>query len=325
MLPARLVIRLADLHARLRYRRLVKTFRDTLGYTPSIACPRSYNEKFLWRKIFDHNPLFATFCDKLACKDYVAARAPDIAILPALWTGTCVDDIPDEALRGDVVIKQNNASSSNIFVRNGAYDRTELRRTVAKWGRAPYGRRKGEWGYSQVPTTLFVEPILPSSEASPIVDLNFACSDGKVQFVVVYIENENKRGRLALHDADGRPTGIEIALDPGEEDRLLTDFEIPAAAFPIAKAAAERLSEGIDHVRCDLMIADDQVYFGELTPYAASGLARHTDQRLAESTNASWDLRKSWFLSAPQTGWRGIYAAALRRRLDERAADGDGR
>ncbi len=324
MLPARLVIRLADLHARLRYRRLVKTFRDTLGYTPSIACPRSYNEKFLWRKIFDRNPLFATFCDKLACKDYVAARAPDIAILPALWTGTCVDDIPDEVLQGDVVIKQNNASSSNIFVRNGAYDRAELRRTVAKWRKGTYGRRKGEWGYSQVPTTLFVEPILPSSEASPIVDLNFICSDGTVQFVIVSTGIKTDNWRLGFFDAQGRPSGVHAEVKGPEEDRLPPGFRLPDV-FAEAKAIAERLSTGLDHVRCDMLVSGEQLYFGEMTVYAGSGLTQYSDPAQLAPTNASWDLRKSWFLTAPQTGWRGIYAAALRRRLDERAADGDGR
>lgn len=32
-----------------------------------------------------------------------------------------------------------------------------------------------------------------------------------------------------------------------------------------------------------------------------------------------WDLRRSWFLTMPQTGWRGSYAQALRRAIDRHA------
>lgn len=38
----------------------------------------------------------------------------------------------------------------------------------------------------------------------------------------------------------------------------------------------------------------------------------------AQITRA-WDIRRSWFMTTPQPGWRGEYADALRRVLDAEA------
>ena len=69
------------------YRRQFQIFRKVVGYGPNIAFPSRYHDKMLWRKIFDHNPLFVTFCDKLATKEYVRARAPGIRMPATLWVG----------------------------------------------------------------------------------------------------------------------------------------------------------------------------------------------------------------------------------------------
>ena len=45
-------------------------------------------------------------------------------------------------------------------------------------------------------------------------------------------------------------------------------------------------------------------------------LTQANDQRMAEM-GQRWDLRGSWFLSEPQTGWRKAYQRALLAHLDE--------
>jgi len=45
------------------------------------------NEKFLWRKLFDHDPRFVVLSDKLACKEWVTERAPELAVAKVHWLG----------------------------------------------------------------------------------------------------------------------------------------------------------------------------------------------------------------------------------------------
>lgn len=316
MRAARLVVWLVDLYARVRHRRLVKTFRHTLGYSPSIGWPRTYNEKYLWRKIFDHNPLFATFCDKLASKAYIAERFPDVAMLRPLWTGTSADDIPDDILSGGVIIKQNNASSRNIVIPGGVYDRVDIKRTISAWQAKPYGRRKGEWGYSRANPAIFVEPLLPSSTESPLIDCGVVCTNGTPVFMTISLNNKTDDWAFGFFRSNGKRAATHLTSRSSEKNQLKPDFQLPAEALT-ARAIAERLSDGIDHIRCDFMIADGQIYFCEMTPYSASGLMQHSDQELIGPATALWDLRKSWFLASTQRGWRGLYARSLRFLLDQ--------
>src|SRR5262249_55554258 len=108
----------------LRHRRLMRRFARQMGSRPDPAFPRSYNEKLLWRKLFDHDPRFVTFTDKLAAKAYAAATCPDLAVAPTLWSGADPREIPADLLEADVVVKTNHGCGFNIFVADAGLDRS---------------------------------------------------------------------------------------------------------------------------------------------------------------------------------------------------------
>ncbi|MEM9472556.1 MAG: hypothetical protein AAGA00_11370, partial [Pseudomonadota bacterium] len=54
----------------------------------------------------------------------------------------------------------------------------------------------------------------------------------------------------------------------------------------------------------------------EVTVYSIAGYLRYTKSEILEVMADCWDLRKSWFLTAAQTGWRKRYANWLRNRLE---------
>jgi hypothetical protein len=54
--------------------------------------------------------------------------------------------------------------------------------------------------------------------------------------------------------------------------------------------------------------------------YNLSGNFKGIESHENEALNKAWDIRKSRFLTVPQTGWRKVYAAALLRRLNARSA-----
>ena len=116
---------------------LVAQYWRTLRRFPDIAVPRDVNEKMLWRKLFDRNPDFVTFSDKLLAKEYVRQRHPDLAQSPVLWSGTDLHDLPKDTLRpiaGGSGRRRRSASSSL----------GPPRRFHARWRRGfgnPFGRR----------------------------------------------------------------------------------------------------------------------------------------------------------------------------------------
>jgi hypothetical protein len=76
-----------------------------------------------------------------------------------------------------------------------------------------------------------------------------------------------------------------------------------------------------DHVRCDLAVVNGQIFFSELTFYSAAGYDWIDDSDMMKRLNDAWDIRKSWFLTSRQTGWRRLYAVCLKLALEKGFAD----
>ena len=294
----------------LRHSRQVRKFMKRVGYKPNVAAPRKYHELMFWRKIFDRNPLFITFCDKLATKEYIASRIPEAAVPETLWAGRDIADIPDGLRHADVVLKANHGSSFNYF---GALDDTdfdELQAMTRKWLRTDYGRDKGEWAYAHVPRRLFLERRLIHPEGEKLVDISVRCSDGKAILASATTDNKTASKRFGYFRLDGERCREFETKDP-EDGKLPADFRLPAS-FPLAVEYAKRLSVGVDYARYDFLCVGDKIYPGEITVYPGAGLTSSDDDGIDAVIVAGWDVGRSWFLQTPWTGWRKRYAEALR-------------
>ena len=95
------------------------------------------NDKYAWRKIFDRNPAFTELSDKLKAKDHALRTCADVQVAKTLWTGHDAADIPDDILKGNVVVKTNNASGRNVHVVAGRHERGDLNRQANDWLRHP--------------------------------------------------------------------------------------------------------------------------------------------------------------------------------------------
>jgi hypothetical protein len=308
----RAVILLTGLWCYLRHPWLCfRTFKRSRAL-PRPAMPISELDKFLWRKIFDHNPLFTLACDKLASKAYAKSLCPELKFAEVLWTGRDPDDIPQHLLTGSVVVKANHGSRWNVMVPDGQVDLTDLRRRAADWMSRQYGRSFGEWGYRNASRSIFVEEMLLKDGKPLQLEFKFHVSCGRTAYVFLELPGEGGTQRLHFDreglNCDAPRHGDGPALNPPDR-------------FPDMRRIAETLAAPFDFVRCDLYERDGEIFFSELTVYPMSGVGtRNQDLPAKQARNSLWDLRRSWFLTEPQRGWRGRYAAAFRRRLDALAA-----
>lgn len=321
--PASRWIRLADtvvfaaveLWGRYRYRKRFRKYRKLArgtGTRPRLAVPRSANDKFLWRKVFDHDPRFVAICGKLGCREWVRVRDPDLAMAELLWVGVSAADIPDAILRRDVVIKPNAASGRYRFIRDGEYDRHELEHTARDWLAERYDRRYGEWGYRDAPDLLLVE-----SEIRP--------DNGVLDELKIYTFGERIERVVYIRARFGN---MEAAIWEPDADGRLVRSEMPAAVaerpcpHPLPDSVdralehARILGREFDHLRVDLYTDGDNLWFGELTVYNQAGEISHVGTDPDSRITRVWDIRRSRFLRHPPSrGWRAWYAAALSRRL----------
>lgn len=305
-----------------RYPVVMAAFFQRHRRLPNIAFPRGYGDRIQWRKLFDHNPQFAIFADKLETKKFIAERCPDLKLPKVLWTGDSPGEIPRALLNGNVVVKANHGSSFNYFVRDGRYDWPALERACRKWlSRFPYGWIDAEWCYTQVKPKLFIEELLPGDSCS-LIDINIRAGGGRIAVGSMVFDAKKPSHRDIFIDSDKRVLGGFEGR--GVPIRDLDGFEIPTA-YDGAIEHAKTLSKDVDYARFDFLLSEGTLFGGEITLYPSNGYGPirefvpggFTVEPGAQTAAvfAAWDLRASWFLSTPQTGWRERYRQMLLRAL----------
>ena len=315
-LSDRLIFALTNLLVYVRYPLLCLRYRVRQGRWADIARPGRYSELIQWRKVFDRNPLFPVFADKLAAKEWVAARWPDLRIPEVVWIGERYQDVPDDCLSPDFAIKLNNGSSTNFFPHRQGTSRADFNSVARSWFAAPilqWLRRvsRQEWAYAPVRPKVFVERRIVDE---PLVDINIRVSNGKATMASCATGFKTGNDRLGFFWPDGQP-----AAGAGSSRWVALDstFRVPSR-YREAIEIAELISEGIDYLRVDFLSAGDRLFVGEITVYPASGFV--TDGASTEVSYRYWleSIHLAWPLSTARPWWMSLYLNAFRRWIASR-------
>lgn len=286
-------------------------FLEKTHRLPNIALPKSIVEKFLWRKIFDHNPLFADVSDKLAAKSYAKRLCPDIEIPEVLWTGTDSREISNALLTSDYILKANHGCRFNAFLPDANHTPDALHLRTKNWLARKFGGDMGEWAYGQINPALFIEKMIIGDNGQAPIEYKIHACKGKATWGYRVEQSPGHPDILTIFDRNGTIHAPTPSPD-GPAKNHGHDIGLPAGLIEMS----ETLSADFDAVRVDTYASGGKIHFGELTVYAASGYAQFGNAQLDQHWNQSWDLRNTWFLQTPQSGWKSDYAAALRQHLD---------
>ncbi len=309
-----LIVGMSNLWIYLRYARVIILHIVTCREIPNVAYPKTVNDKFLWRKVFDRNPAFIGLSDKLLCKQMAKQKCPDILLPKVLWVGEDAADIPEQHLQGDVMVKATHGSGFCFPVFGGKYDRDELLATTGDWLRTRYGWRHWEWGYFGVRPQLYVEElILDENGGYGTTEVKLYVYCGQIKQIAMIYDRQLEPSASLLRgnwttSTGGNSIGVKTA-----------DRTVPANREIIDNIALQ-LCDGFDHMRCDLYLVGSKIFFGEYTLYNQGGyILLNNDDALLAAQGAAWDIRQSWFLSEPQSGFKAVYAEALLALLNGQA------
>ncbi len=303
---------------------MVFRFVRELGHLPRITLPRTYNEKMLWRMIFDRNPQFVAYSDKLATKASFARVCPALRVPAVLWQGDTPEEMPVRFLSAPVVIKASHGCRFNWFPARMPPDQEAFQSEAHRWLATDYSRQLGEWAYREVRPRLFVEERVEATPPGEIIELKVHVFHGQVFYAVVYLREKTSRSLSAIFDAAGSRLSVTNSVVAGDPGRALPEnFQLPAC-YRQAMDAASSVADRTDYLRVDFMVADDILFGGEITVYPTAGLMTNSSPECMAALGRAWDLRRSWLLAAPQEGWRRHYARWLRTALDDGASPGNG-
>lgn len=246
---------------------LRKDLKDKLGYVPNLDDPKTYNEKILWMKLYEHNPLIRICCDKYAVKRYVAEKIDPKLVLPVLGAWDDPEKIDFEKLPEQYVLKVNWSSGFNIFVRNKAeLDIPETVKKLKEWMQ-PHKNSYYDafnWGYKDLKPIVYAEPYIEQFDGQ-VYDYKFCFANGELLYFLI----AKDRGQNLSKDffdgefnhipvqSGGSPNASPLPERPKHYDKML---EI-----------AKRLAQDFLFVRVDFYEVGDDIYLGEMTFYPGGG------------------------------------------------------
>ncbi len=226
-----------------------------------------------------------------------------------LWIGTDPDEIPEEIWKGGVILKANHASGRNILLRKPPVNRETAKSRLRRFLRLRYGVRWHEAYYWRIPRKIVAEELIEDVR----IEIKFYTCGGTVPWAwVAYDRPQRQHGAIWKTGADGKLyVTDELSLDfSGSANEPLPECAEEAATL------AREIGKHFDLVRVDFLSNGKDLWFSELTLTGAGGHFDDEAKSVVDETNGGWDLRESWFMTAPQTGWRKWYQSVLRRRLD---------
>jgi len=280
--------------------------KEGRGY-PNPVIPRCGNDKFFWRKVFDHDPRFTQIADKLGVRDWFKEEGIDVATPEVLWRGTDVSTIPDDI--GPAVMKSNNGQGQVLRILDGRPPNLEA--SASQMLTAKRFRRRHEWGYFDIEPELFLERYIEGIDTT-VQEYKFYTFGEQVERLVP-IYNRTTNMTAAVWEPDGK--GFVLSPEPAVRSPYRDDRPLPDTIDTMT-GLAKQIGSHFDHMRIDFYSDGTDVMLSELAAYNFFGLFPTMGTDPDNSMNRAWNITNTWFLTTPQDGWKQEYANELRVAYD---------
>ncbi len=268
----------------------------------SVLYPRTHTEKVQRAKIFNRDPRLPQRADKILVKDFVRDRLGSEWVTPTLWHGEHLPPLEQRTWLIPFVIKANNGSSWNFFVRQQSdLDWKRIESLAAEWQSHRCGAELGEWLYGAIIPALLVEPFIGELCELP-VDYKLWTFGGKVRMVQAATDRYSEL-KYKTFDTNWDRLPVKIAAYPSDPRPIPKPLSLSQMI-----EAAEILAEDLQFVRIDFYEVGNVPKFGEMTFYPGAGIDGF------DPPEWEFKLGKLW----P----KGTYAANARRNLGFRAVSG---
>ena len=266
---------------------LIKRFRISLGYYPSIENPLSFNEKILWTKLHWRSDLARKCADKLALKDYLLDCGLSDFIPKTIKCYSTSDDFINDVdnLPSNCVIKTNHDSGS-VFIKTKNLSKKALSKGYTKivkgFNNGPY-TKSFEWVYENIEKRIFVEEKIGDSVSS-IPDYKFFCFNGEPCYVFVASNRNGLLTKFDYFDMDWNWLKVKN-VHYHAKNKPLKPYNLNEM-INLCRIVSKPFSQ----VRVDLYSYKDRLYIGELTFFHYAGDQKFSPRAFDYEMGSKWNL-----------------------------------
>ena len=235
-------------------------YRIVMGRAVNLDDPQTFTEKLNWLKLYDHDPQYIPLVDKWEVMKYVQERIGNQYCVEKYGVWDSFDDIHFDLLPNQFVLKCTHDSGSTFVCKDkSTMDRQAVKQFAEKCMAYNYYWYNREWPYSQIKPRILAEELLSDVSQSGVTDYKFFCFDGKPQFMFIATGRAEGDTRFDFFD-------MEFNWIPVKQHYPNADVRPQKPeCFEQMRDLAEKLSDGLKHVRVDFFQVNGRVYFSELT------------------------------------------------------------
>lgn len=241
-------------------------YRSELKSKLHLKTPKKYTEKLQWIKLYDRKEEYHSYVDKWLARNVVSERIPDDILIPIIGVFDSVESIPWDSLPDRFVIKCTHGSGSNIICRDkSSFDVASAKKQLKTWMKKEWFWLGREWPYVGLTPRIICEEYISEFDKSPD-DYKIWCFNGKPLIINIH------RDRFGDHRQDFYSLqGKQFAFN--NIGYVNSDVKQIAITPSIQKCLeyARILSKNTFFSRIDFYIAQNRVYFGEITFFDGAG------------------------------------------------------
>lgn len=243
-------------------------YRVMMGRSLDLNNPKTYTEKLQWLKLYNRKPEYTTMVDKFAVKKYVAGIIGEEYIIPTLGVWDTPEQIEWDMLPNQFVLKTTHGGGGEGVIICKDKRKFDTKTAVEKLNfllRTDIYYTFREWPYKNVRKRIIAEKYLEDGDTGELKDYKFYCFGGEPK-VMLLASNRFTTHNFDYFDMNFNRLPMQSVVGNNSE----AAFDKPER-FEEMKHLAQKLSEGIPHIRVDLYYSQGKVFFGELTFFDASG------------------------------------------------------
>lgn len=254
-------------HALNKEEALRRRFINKCHYEPDLKNPKTYNEKLQWLKLHWHEPLAEQCADKVEVRRYVAQQGYEKLLIPVLGVFSSVKEIREASLPEQFVLKGTHGSGMVCLCRDKAkFDMKDALAKCNRWLKLNYSHFSGEWVYKHLKHRIIAEQMLQTPDGAPPCDYKIYCFHGTPKCVMVASGRMEKNLCMDFFTPEWEHLPVK-RHNPNSD----VPPERPGKLDEMLKIASD-LSKPFPHARVDLYCIEDDIYFGEITFFPATGM-----------------------------------------------------
>jgi hypothetical protein len=269
--------------------------------------PKTYQDKLKYKMAYDRRNILKIWADKNKVRAYVEEKIGPKYLNDVYGVFINSEDINIGIFPRNFVVKANHGSGAVIIVSEQApkenslpkdsrkvnWERfyihpdsliwLDLLNIVNRWMTLDFYKSPShfpEWAYKDIPPRIIFEKFL-GDDGQVASDYRFFIFNGICQYIEVDCSWSNLPTRN-MFDSEWNPVNVTLKFPPA----------IPTPSRPTEMGKmimlAEKLADGIDHVRVDFYLVGNKIIFGEMTNYHTSG------QQIFYPLDFNYTFAKNW-------------------------------